>query len=186
MVGAICTGVVSGLISSALLYFAMFRIKPKVVISENICRDCAEKNFAIKIVNHSRVNLVDMKYALHHCRRYSDGRGTLTEIAPCKSRLEFIDPYSKLDEHSDYAVQITYGIDDNVNLGSNDSLIFNFYAKHALSGTSTFMTKEYRASNIQCGRFETGTSTKILVETSCDKTFSECKGAAQTNYCSIT
>lgn len=185
MFEAIVAGIISGILSSCIIYIALFKIKPNVLISDELCRDCINNKFRVKIVNLSRANLIDVKYTLHYCRRYSDGIGDLTEIEPSKSRLEFIEAYSAADSYADYAVRITYEIDDSFELADNDCFIFTLYAKHALSGTATFITKEYDANNIKCGRFETGKSTKILVE-SCNKTFKTCKSTSKLNYCSFS
>lgn len=188
MLEAIAAGIVSGILSSGIIYLALFKVKPKVLISDNLCRDYRDGKFRVKIVNLSRANLTDVKYSLHYCRRYSDGIGDLTEIEPSKSRLEFIEAYSKEDSYADYAVRITYQLDNNFELAESDSIIFTFYAKHAISGTATFVTKEYKATNIKCGRFETGKSTKVLVE-SCNKTFKDCKHSAtsltSSEFCAI-
>lgn len=188
MLEGIIAGLISGILSSIIISVVLFGIKPKVIISKELCRDYSDKNYRVKIVNLSRANLIDVKYTMHYCRRYSDGIGDLQEIEPTKSRLQFIDAYSTSDKYADYAVRITYAIDDTYELADNDCIIFTFYAKHALSGTSIFMTKEYKATDIKCGRFETGKSTKIIVE-SCNRTFDSCKHnstSGASNFCSLS
>ena len=184
MMDSIIAGIISGILSSAIIAIALFGIKPKVIISNELCRDCKDGKFRIKIVNLSRSNLIDVKYTLHYCRRYSDGIGDFHEIQPSKSRLEFLEAYSSDESYSDYAVRISYNIDDRFELTNNDCIIFTFYAKHALSGTATFITKEYKASNVKCGHFETGRSTKIIVEL-CNKTFESCKQANNVDFCTF-
>lgn len=172
---ALVIGIVSGILSSIIISFVLFGVKPKVLISDKISRDPRDNKYKIKIVNLSKVNLIDVKYSLHYCRRFVDGIGVLSEIQPTKSRLEFIKAFSATDQHADYAVRITYSMDESFCFGDNDSVIFTFYAKHAFSGTATFIRKEYTVADITCGHFETRKSTNILVEPSCQKVYGTCK-----------
>ncbi len=181
---SIIAGIISGMISSLFLYIVMFRIKPRLLISKEICRDTSNESFRIKIVNLSHANLVDVKYTLHACYRSSDGIVDVGEIAPAKSKLEFIQKYSRDDSNFDYAVRLSYDLNRYI---SSDYMyfLFTFYAKHAVSGTATFIRKEFTREQIQCGRFETGKSTKILIEP-CHHAFSECNQVCLRQFSSIT
>lgn len=164
MVQSIAAGIISGLISSCFLYVVMFQIKPKFKISEQICRGKDDKIYRIKIVNLTHVNLIDVKYTLHAYYRSADGIADVEEVPPRKTPLEFVQAYSKGDPVCDYAVRISYDLDNFINKDEYDFFVFTFSAKHALSGTVSFVRKEFRKEDIVCGRFQTGDSTLILLE----------------------
>lgn len=178
--GEVLPGIVSGIIASAILSFVLFGIKPRVKISDQLCRDRTDGTFEIKVVNLSHADLIDVNYTLHHCRRFPDKIGRLTEIAPLKSKLEFLQAYSRSDPYHDYAVRLTYKIPDTLEFAENDSLIFTLYARHALSGTFKFFTKEYSADQILCGVFQVGKNTDIVV-TKCNQNYKDCRTATGTN-----
>ena len=164
MVGSVVAGIISGLISSGIIYIILFRIKPNVIVSKDICRDREDKLYRVKVVNRTRANLVDVKYTLHYCHRYPDGIVNIEEIPPKKSPVEFLQAYLKSDKDSDYAIRLAFQYDENTSVGPDDYLLFTFYAKHSVSGTTTFLRQEYHDCDFRCGRFETGISTKVLVE----------------------
>ena len=55
-------GVLSGLIASIAFFLLLCKIKPVVVISDDICRDLHDDLFRIKVVNKSKFDLIDVKY----------------------------------------------------------------------------------------------------------------------------
>lgn len=172
VVEGIIPGVISGVISSVFLYIVIFRIKPRLKISDDICRDKQNHSFRVKVVNLTRVNLVDVKYTLDVCYPHGDGIVDIQEIIPAKSRMEFMEAYSSDEENSNYAVRLSYNIDDSI-FQKDCYFLFTFYAKHAVSGTATFIRKQFYPKNIKCGHFEMGKSTKIIVEP-CHQTFCNC------------
>lgn len=174
---SIIAGIISGVISSLFLYIVLFRVKPHLLISNNICRDKFDNKFRIKVVNLSHANLSDVKYTLHACYRSEDGIVDVEEIAPAKSKLEFVQRYSRKDMYADYAVRLSYDLTPYIS-GDYSYFLFTFYAKHSISGTGTFIRKEFTQEQIHCGRFETGKSTKILIE-SCHQIFSQCAQSGQ-------
>lgn len=174
---SIITGVISGLISSAFLYVVLFRIKPNLKISDDICRDIHDGKFRIKIVNLTHSNLVDVKYTLHACYCSGDGIIDILEIPPVKSKLEFVQAYSTNEEDSDYAIRLSYDLSSFMSADYN-YFLFTFYAKHSISGTATFVRKEFKKEQIKCGQFETGKSTKVLL-TQCHSTYQTCENSCK-------
>lgn len=170
---SIIAGIISGVIASVFLYVIMFRIKPNIHIADDICHDVNDKKYRIKFVNKSRANLVDVKYTLHACYRSSDGIIDIQEVQPEKSRLEFVQAYSKADTDADYAVRISYDLSNYIS-DEYSYFLFTIYAKHSWSGTSRFVRKEFRKDAIKCGKFETGKSTKVIVAP-CHKSYSACE-----------
>lgn len=164
MCEAILAGIISGIISSIMIYWVLFRIKPIVVISERISMDRISGTYRIKIVNRTKVNLMDVKYTLHYCHRYQDGIINMNPVVFCKPNVEFISPYSDYDENSEYAIRLEFAFKKEMLATKDDYLLFTLCAKHEKTGTVSFFSKEFRAEDILCGKFETGNSTKILVE----------------------
>ena len=166
-------GIISGLISSAFLYVVLFRIKPKVKISDSICRDPKEGKFRVKVVNKTRANLIDVKYSLHVCYKTDDDIKDLEEIAPTKTRLEFISAYPINSNSCDYAIRLSFEPSSTFQADEHTYYIFTFFAKHSISGTPLFVRKEYSAKDIKCGQFETSNSTKVLLEP-CHSAYANC------------
>ena len=165
MATTLLSGVVSGLIASIVFFFLFYIIKPKIIISDKICRDASNCISRIKVVNMSRYALVNVKYTLYLYRRSADGIADVSFIKPNKKELEFIKAYSKTE--SDYAVRLSYRLDEvefNSRPNEESYLLFSIYACHSLTGSSIFLEKKYDIEDIQCGQFETGKSTIILVE----------------------
>ena len=170
---AIIAGIVSGIISSIIIYVALFCIKPHITISKNLCRDPRDDLFKVKIVNHTRANLVDVRYTLHHCHRYQDGIVNMDPIPFSKSPIEFVAAYSHDDNNAEYAIRFVFPYDEKRLVGNDDYILFTFYARHSVTGSLAFFSKEYRLADILCGKFETGTSTKALVE-QCSNSLATC------------
>ena len=165
-------GVLSGLIASITFFLLLCKIKPVVVISDDICRDLHDDLFRIKVVNKSKFDLIDVKYSLYACYRSGDGTIDVKEICPVKSKLEFVHSYSPSGKSSDYAIRISYKLTDYINEKYN-CFLFTFYSKHSLSGTGSFIRKEYTKDNIKCGKFQLKESTEIIME-SCHRTYQNC------------
>lgn len=181
MCSSLVSGIISGVLASFFLYVILFRIKPKIKISDEICYDTHRKIFQIKIVNLTRTNLVNVKYTLHACYRFGDGILDVQVVEPLKDKFEFIQAYSKSDCNdcnNDYAVRISYDLSPRINDGSVNSesgyFLFSLYAEHSFSGSAIFLQKEYPIDKIVCGQFQLGETTTILRE-KCKKVFSSCK-----------
>lgn len=170
---SLVAGIVSGLISSVFLYVVLFRIKPKVKISDSICRDPKDGKFRVKVVNKTRANLIDVKYSLHACYKTDDDIKDLKEIELTKTRLEFISAYPINTNSCDYAIRVSFNPADEFRSDEHTYYIFTFFAKHSISGTPLFVRKEYAAKDIKCGQFETSDSTKVLLET-CHSVYASC------------
>ncbi len=163
---SIVIGIVSGVIASICFTFFMLLVKPKVSISAQICNETeGDKGnvYRIKIVNHTFAMLTNLRYALHYCEMHGDGITTITEIKPRKSQLISIDRFNLRKDNTDYAVRISYDIDqDKYPLNDKAKLEFTFIAEHSLSNTTTCKKMEYRAEDIVEGVFESDKSIKII------------------------
>ncbi|MDN0032711.1 hypothetical protein [Oscillibacter ruminantium] len=161
---AIIAGVISGIISSILVSCTLLLIKPRVSLSDEICMDPQKNVFQLKIVNRTRAALMDVKYTLHLCHRYKDGIIVMDPVEFCKSNVDSLPKYNKLDLDAHYAMRLAFPPKEEILTHQDDYLLFTLTAKHATTGTIAFFSQEYQIRDIMCGKFETGTSTKILVE----------------------
>lgn len=90
-----------------------------------------------------------------------DGLKDIKIIEPYKPPLTYMNKYSKAN--TDYAVRITYLIDENqYPLTDASFFMFTFQAYHSFSNAMRIEKRTYRKENVQEGIFETGKSTKIL------------------------
>lgn len=183
----LAAGIVSGVIASLLIYLMVYRIRPKILLSNKLCYNPKSNVLQIKIVNKSNCCLTDVIYHLHFAHRSADGLCTIDEILPHKPRLEFFEAYSRNDKDANYAVRMSYPLQDEFNPNSDKYsrdgyFIFTCYAKHSVSGTTTFVKQEYQQKDIQCGKFEMELSTRILVE-ECYKDSVVCKNKGDSKTC---
>ena len=156
------TGVISGIVAAAVFYTFLLFVRPKIHVSSKACRAPEDDAIIrIKVVNKTRCMLTNVKYALNFCQNQGDGVHRIEEILPYKTRLEFIDKYSKSDEKAEYAIRLSYKIPPHVRV-SDGWLEFSIHTNHGFSNTSACVKKKYVSDDIVSGIFETGTSMKIL------------------------
>ncbi len=161
MVTSILTGVFSGVIASLLIALAMFGIKPRLEISDEICRDKEDGLCRIKVVNRTRAGLVDVKYFLHAGFKSNDGLTDIYEVMCVKPRLEFMAPYSR--KNTDYAVRISYDLNDYLTKDYN-YLEFTISARHPFSGRTVVKRKIFDIQSVRCGKFQMGKIMTMLSE----------------------
>lgn len=164
---SIVIGVISGIIASLCYAFFLLLIKPRIRISNEICVENAGESdavYRIKVVNHTRAMLTNLKYRLVYCKMHGDGINTVTEINPSKAPLISIDRYTSKKDNTDYAVRLSFDIDPLKYPLDNDKCkyVFTFIASHSLSNTTTCIKKEYYAKDVVAGVFESDRSTKII------------------------
>jgi len=160
ILSGIITGVISGIVASGIFFLVLLCFRPKVKISDEICR--GDGYYLIKVVNHTKSMLKNLNYTLHIYETLGDGIFRLEHIKPRKRALFCIDKYDKSDMDANYAVCFSYEIPEEFLLNTGNKLVFNFLADHALSNTSACIKKEYTYDDIIEGVFETRTSTKII------------------------
>ncbi|MCL2072116.1 MAG: hypothetical protein FWH07_07800 [Oscillospiraceae bacterium] len=155
------TGIISGIMASVVFFLFLMFVRPKINISDKICRENSTNIFRIKIVNKTHSMLMNVKYTLYYCQKSGDGVYVAREISATETDLYVISKYSKKDINAEYAVRVKYEIDDDICI-SNGWLEFTICASHGFSNTSTCIKKRYSNSDISTGIFETGTSMRIL------------------------
>ncbi len=161
----IITGVVAGVISSIIFYLYIWFIKPKIIISDEICSDANEPNiYRIKVVNLSRFKAINLNYSLHYAANNGKSVTKVQKINPKQYELTYIDGYKSKKEFSDYAIRLTYEFDILQFSLNNEltKLVFVVYAEHSFSNKGKLFKKTFKLSNIKRGIFETGKSTRII------------------------
>lgn len=168
IIESIITGILSGAISSIIIYCLVFKIKPKILISDQIAKSFENDKciYRIKIVNKSKFDVFNVDCHLYYCYTQEDGIIQITEISPIKTRITHISRYNKKDENNEHAVRLSFDITEKYEhqLLSDENAFFQLtvVATHGFTNTSTHIEKKYLSNNIKNGRFETGNSMKIL------------------------
>ena len=160
----IVTGVISGLVASAVFYIFLLLVRPKINVSAKVCKASEDENgtfIKIKVVNGSFWALTNVKYTLDFCQSSGEGVYHIEVIKPHKASLEFISKYSWKDANSEYAIRFSYIIPPHIRI-SEGWLEFSIQGNHGFSNTSACVKKKYENADIVSGIFETGTSMKIL------------------------
>lgn len=166
----IVTGVVAGVVSSAIFFIFLALIKPKIKISKDICftpeensSDPSKGTYRIKIVNKSRVMLTNIRYIFLYVKNKVNEVNSVEEIPPLKNTLKFIDKYGSDENYSDYAVRIAFDYDPiKFPLDNGNELSFIIFAEHSRSNKSRCYKQTYTAKDIKKGKFAIGESTKIV------------------------
>jgi len=160
---ALITGVISGVVASAMFYVFLLLVRPKIHISDKICYSYENGVliFRIKVVNKTRAILFNVNYSLNFCENLDEGVYiNQKNILPIKKPITIIAKYDKKDKNSEYAVRLTF---PGMCISDTDDQWFEFSVSvsHGFSNTSVCMKKTYRFKDILPGIFEKGTSMNI-------------------------
>lgn len=167
ILSSLVTGIISGLIASLMFTIFLFLIKPKVKVAPKIIRLRREDGtytLKVKVVNHTKAMLTNVKYALYYCDMHQDKISNFIEIPPRKSPMMFIDKHDRKDEEAQYAVRLSYDIDEGkYPLSKTQRLQFVIMADHSFSNTTTCVKKEYYDKDIvDNGVYQFGDSMLII------------------------
>ena len=163
----IVTGILAGLIASAIFYLMMHIIRPKILLSDKICRRKIDDNgnelIEVKVVNKTKAMLMNSKYSMYLETVYEDNLIDIEEVKPVKSNLKCIERYNRKDEKARYAVRFSYSINRELLKQKGVRLSFVIFGKHAWSNTSSYVRKIYQVKDIVDGIFQKGTSLDIIL-----------------------
>lgn len=164
IVATIISGVISGLIASLIISLVLIRIKPKILISSQLCRHVGDGAYSVKIVNLSRSHLLDVKYVMRICTQRADGIIEIDEIPSLKEPLESISKYDEKDLDASYALRFSYDLEEHFPRLEEDGCYFEFTirARHSMSNAVAFAKQRYKKNDRLEGQFETGVSTRIV------------------------
>ncbi len=161
-----------GLITSGIFLFVLARFRPMIDISPVIARGADTNDgrtiYRIKVINHTRCPIVDIKAQLHIFKNHQTATGEIWKskaIALRRSDPMVIDKYDRADVDANYAYRfVTY--DDLESIWNDDNvqfLRFRIYAKHSISGFGGFSYHDYRLkrNSIKPGEFSKGDTFEI-------------------------
>lgn len=137
---AIVSGIISGLISTGIIYFLLFKWKLRFSISPQISKSPNDGDWRIKIVNLSRAHAVNLNYSISICIRGSDNIAHIIPVQLVKMPITDIQKY-QAGVLSDYAIRIAFRFDEKVLGNPSAKILFKCYATHAISGTVSFFIK---------------------------------------------
>jgi hypothetical protein len=155
------SGVISGIVASLMFFLALLLVRPRITISENICRGTDGK-YRVKVVNHSRAMLKNPRYLLESHTPRPGGNFDAKPIEACrKDSVLFIDKYDRRDSNASYAVIFSYEIPDALLSSETCDFEFVFIAEHAFSNTTVCKKRKYTCSDFVDGSFKSGKTTTI-------------------------
>jgi hypothetical protein len=168
---AIIIGVLSSLIASIVFLLFLTRLRPRILISDQIAKstsDSGKKIYRIKVVNETKVPIINVKAQLHLMNPNMAPGGIIfisKEISFQRSEMLEIAAFDSKDKAAEYAYRFR-SYEDIDNLWSDDAhsyLRFRIYATHSISGFSRVFRKDYhtKRNTIIEGDFAFGTSTAI-------------------------
>ena len=167
MGGTILSGIISGIIASALFFIILQLVKPIIKVSKEI--NLKEKNgsiyeYHIKVVNKTLAMLTNVQYKLYFCKNIQNKLIDITEIKPKKPMISFIKKHNH-SETAEYAVRLSYKIDVSKykfkENGSTGYLLFTISGTHSITGATKTIERIYTSDKIAEGFFAIGDSLVI-------------------------
>ena len=162
-----------GVVSSAVFFMVLSRFKPKIDISPKIAKGISTLNgktiYRIKVINKTRMPIIDIMAQLHIFKTYQSDGGEIWKsksIELKRSDPIAIDKFDQNDADAKYAYRfLTYeNIDSIWEDDAAQFLVFRIICKNSLSGFGGFFSKEYRIKKqrIINGDFAKGNSFEII------------------------
>lgn len=178
------SGILSGIVSSAVFLAILARLRPKILISDLIAKENGPEGniiYRVKVVNKTPRRIINVKLELalmtpKLIHPSTQGAGTnhrktgvnktLKSINLARSEVPMIEKYNPDDRDGDYACKFrSYEkIEELWDSAKEDSyLVFTVFATDSLSNFTTVERKEYYrlTQDIRTGKFEFGDSTAI-------------------------
>ena len=138
----IIIGIISGIITSAIIWIMKQSVTPKVVISQNAILNDERNVFIVKVINKTRYRLINVSCFMQYYKKIEEGYKTI-ELKPNVGISPMIERYSKGDLESLYAVQYYFDNTAGFDMEDNDKLVFQIAATHPKFGTSINMIQTY-------------------------------------------
>lgn len=169
MTEAILIGVASSFIASCMFLFALYSIRPKIEIVENIAKDVGLNGktfYVIKVINRARRAAVDVRAELRLMtyKNVDNGHVVVTQsIKLVQPEIFSIPRYRKGKTGFGYRFSTFEDLDEKWPDDSSSYLSFKIYAKDSLTGFGKVFSKQFRTKNknIVPGKFSNGESTEI-------------------------
>lgn len=164
-------GVASSVLASIIFVLFFSRIRPRIDISEKICRSKADEgdgeDFEIKIINRSRVPCVNLRAELQLVKQIIVPSGYVQiweDVELVRPNPMQIEKYDRKDQYGLYAFY--FRARQNLEeLWADDTTSFlrlRVFATHSLSGFSKVFVRNYfKKSVLARGEFVSGDSFEI-------------------------
>lgn len=169
---AIIIGVSSSAVASLIFLLFLSRIRPKIIISDQIAKQTSIKgsiSYRIRVMNKTHRSIMDIKAQLHRVTLILVPGGTIPKVRkiPLKtSEIMELPKFDPRDKEANYAYRfVTYeNIEEIWGDDTKSYLRFKIYAKDSLSGFGKVFTKNYhtKRDSIKAGIFEVGNILKII------------------------
>lgn len=164
ILATILTGLISGVISSVLFFCMMSMLRPHLTISGDICKGVDDIGvfYAIKILNHSKYDVIDLKIELILKTPFNSNGGlnhSMEWINLRRDKILLLPRYKKDDKHGDYALVVATR-DNLEQMWTNNAQFVEVkvHGKHCFSGIRKSFDKKYytKRSTIKDGMFNFG------------------------------
>ena len=160
----ILSGIISGIIASALFFIILQLVKPRIRVSKEINlkdKQGSILEYQIKVVNKTLAMLNNVHYKLYFCKKIQNKLIEITEIEPTKKPISFMKKHNR-SESAEYAIRLSYNIDTTqFNFTENDAdgyLLFTISGTHSITGATKTVERIYTSDKIGKGFFAIGDS----------------------------
>ncbi len=162
----IFAGIISSLISHALLRFS----KPRIRIANQIAKTKIGNKceYRFKIVNLSRTYAKNVRIQFEMVTDTIGKGGTISNVVPIslvRDNVDFIDEYRRKDTNANYAVRFAIKDDlDDVWIDDKHTYLrLKFYCENEFSGSGKVFVQKYKIKkdSIKEGTYQFGKSCKI-------------------------
>ncbi len=165
----IVVGVLSGLLSSALFFFLLRRLRPHIEISPSIAKSCQGGYiyYDFKIINRSKRSAINIQAYLVLATQTNVEGGPIYKtrgIDFTNHSFFELGPFSATDSDAYYALRVTTVQDiDNMWVGEESHLRLRIMATDAESGFSRAFMHDFRVkrNSIKSGQHEFGSSLRV-------------------------
>ena len=168
---AVIIGVLSGFTASFIFLLFLTMIKPKIIISKQIAKNCptsGQVNYQIKIINKTANSIINVKAQLFLITPIVMPGGLIEQNVSIPLKTSELMELSKFDVNDKTGGYIfRFVCEENIEKKWTDEnrsfLRFKIFATHPLSGSSRVFSEDYHIikNSIEEGKFEFGNSLKI-------------------------
>lgn len=165
---AVTIGIVASVTASAVFFLFLCRLKPKIVISDQIAKAKGLNGktlYKIKTINKTRREILKIEARLHLITPKDDIGGitrTINEIPLIINESMVMNKFDLKDKEARYVLRFNTDADIESCLQDNISYLrFRIYAVHSFSGFGALYSKKYTIKDIVDGSFDHGNSLEI-------------------------
>ena len=166
MISSILLSLLTGLASSGFLLFCLFKIRPNIIVADQLVIDKNEKKIYVKVVNKSVFDAMDVEYDLEFCHDKGDHIINQKKIKPVQEHFSVIPKYDCKDKFAQYAYRYSFDyslLEKDIDTMDKDTyIIFRIKAKHSFSSGSRHVWKKYCKDDIVEGKYSFGISCLVI------------------------